>query len=235
MSTGIIAASRLRGSDNNPFGGGETYLYQLNDTGSIALDQINGFNGVLEGGVTNGIAGKIGNCFNFPGTSLQGVVMDDFTGTAQGSYSLFVWLKFTATNTQLIISNQVNNSNTHIYLFVSSGNLNFQIFYSSRITLSFPLTDINDNNWHRLVVRHKINDFADIHLDNVLKDSTTISTSNFLPSTDNSGALVLGRRSKNSNSFFYNGLMDQVIYNKNNVVTLQEINEDWNNGNGKTY
>ena len=203
--------------------------YKLDELSGQAIDIVNGYNGNLFGGVTQGLAGKIGNAYGFDGTGYVNIPNPEIF-SSNSFFTFRAWFRTTDTARNAICSlfNGVNNGefyritidNGSIFLAVGGGNVTFD-------------GDFNDGNWHRLVINHPQN--ASTGAIECYVDNTFIPITNEKPREINpvSSDIFIGRNF--TNIWHFNGEIDEICIDRDYNLTLEEISEDYNNGNGITY
>jgi hypothetical protein len=221
--------------NNNPFGGGKTFIWQLDETtGTEAIEQTGRYNSSIINNVTLNQPGKIGTSFGFNGVDTR-CVATNFSELEYKSYSCFFWMKSDDSNAfrRTVISNQASNSAYSLYFVASSGTVTFNSLYNNGpIRTEVPTSMLFDNEWHRVCLVSSVNRFLKIYVDGFLQSVNNHNDNSF--QTTSNGDLVFGAR-RSSGAFEYEGFLDQVVMNVDNIVTEAEVLKDWNEGNGQTY
>jgi hypothetical protein len=232
MNMGIIAASRLRGV--GLFENSEAY-YKCDGTTGVLLDSKNSFNGTLNGGITQGVTGKIASAVESDGTSLSylSIPRDTFN---QNDFSLSFWMYYSSEYaSQGLILRGKHEANPTLL------NAGFVLNVGNNISVSFfgdtsgSLTSNSDlvlNSWNQIVVE-KLNDNIKVYTNNVIKINgsksyinTTIGNDLYFGTTiNNNGTLRI------DTSFPF--LIDEIDIRKEQY-TQQQRDELYNNGNGTT-
>jgi hypothetical protein len=236
MNMGIIAASRLRGTGINPlFENSEAYYKCDGTTSGVLLDSRNSFNGELNGGITQGVTGKIASAVESDGTSLSylSIPRDTFN---ENDFSLSFWMYYSSEYSfQRLILRGKHNSNPFLQ------NAGFVLNIDNNISVVFfgdtsgGLTSNSDlvlNSWNQIVVE-KLNDNIKVYTNNVIKingsktyTNVTLNDDLYFGTIVNANGLL---RSDSSNPF----LIDEIDIRKQQY-TQQQRDELYNNGNGTT-
>jgi hypothetical protein len=219
---------------NNPFGGGKTFIWQLDEaTGNTAIEQTGRYNSSIINNVTLNQPGKIGTSFGFNGVDTR-CVATNFSELNYQSYSCFLWIKANGnkTNSQVIISNQESNSNYSLFFIARSNGISLTSRYDSQLENQIPREMLFDNEWHRVCLVSSVNRFLKIYVDGDLK--ATNNHNNPTAQSTRNADLIFGAR-RESGGFEFEGFLDQVVMNVDNIVTEAEVLKDWNEGNGQTY
>jgi hypothetical protein len=217
---------------NNPFGGGKTFIWQLDETtGTEARERSGRYNGINTN-ILLDQPGKIGKSYEFNGVDSRCFV-DNFRELNIQNYSCFFWVKIqNQSSIYMIISTQVSNSDHPLYCYLQNGKLVLSVTDNTGKTTLGSSKNLVDNEWHRACIVNKSGDVMKIYVDGFLDSSRGL---NGTFTQGGSGNLVFGIRSESSSSFPYEGLLDQVIIVKDYMVTDAEVLKDWNEGNGQTY
>ena len=236
MNMGIIAASRLRGSSINPlFENSEAYYKCDGNTSGVLLDSKNSFNGTLNGGITQGVTGKIASAVESDGTSLSylSIPRDTFD---ENNFSLSFWMYYSSVYSfQRIIlrgKHEAYPNPENAGFFINIDDLFSVTFFGDFSGALTSNSDLVLNSWNQIVVE-KLNNNIKVYTNNVIKINGSKSYTNTLISNDlyfgtllnNDGTL----RSYTSTAF----LVDEIDIRKEQY-TQQQRDELYNNGNGTT-
>jgi len=207
--------------------------YKLDETSGQTIDVVNGFNGTLVGGVTQGVTGKIGNAYSFDGVDgrvdLPASIYNVFDNN---NYTVSFWFKTNdVTKSQLLISDFDGSDFTKRKLFAFIDGSNQKIIFSFGDNGGNEgvnsATVLQNNTWYFLQLKYDGNADAQIKVNNVLENSYTFINP---PQTQNQ--ISLGQR-KPFPSFPFDGELDEVSL-INGQTTLGQDSDLYNNGNGTT-
>jgi hypothetical protein len=236
MNMGIIAASRLRGTGINPlFENSEAYYKCDGTTSGVLLDSKNSFNGTLNGGITQGVIGKIASAVESDGTSLSylSIPRDTFN---QNDFSLSFWMYYSSQysiNALLLRGkHEANPDLENAGLIVRISNDIFVNFFGDTSGGLTSNSDLVLNSWNQIIVE-KLNDNIKVYANNVIKINgsktyTNVKLNNdlYFGTTINTDGSV---RENTSLTF----LVDEIDIRKEQY-TQQQRDELYNNGNGTT-
>ena len=197
--------------------------YKLDETSGDAIDLINANNGTLVGGVTQGVAGKIGNAYSFDG-------VDGYVNTSSyqipnsNSFAVSLWVFFEdyGGGSQTLYGNR--DQGIWLHHSGSANNVYGEIKRGGQVNI--PTGDMNNNEWFHIVFMRDENNRVSIWLNGVEKENTIFS------GTIDSFSNDIGRTSTFS-PFYFKGKLDEIsIFNS--ALTQAQISELYNNGNGIT-
>ena len=201
--------------------------WKLDETSGDAVDIVNGYNGTLFGGVTQGVAGKIGTAYSFDGTGYINLGAIDYD-----EIQISCWFKTTdTTNDAISLFGQGNQVQGEVLRFrLNNGVISAPVFGG---IVEFGNNTFNDGNWHLLSVSlpSKTSNTSEFELrvDNVLQPIT--SDPNINMNIDTSQPFIIG--SDNITTFNFKGEIDEFLIN-NTRLNLAENSDLYNNGNGTT-
>ena len=233
MNMGIIASSRLRGV--GLFYNSEAYYKCDGTTSGVLLDSKNSFNGTLNGGITQGVTGKIASAVESDGTSLSylSIPRDTFN---ENNFSLSFWLYYSSEYSflRLILRGKHKANpdlpNAGFALLINDNN--FSVYFFGDTSGLTSNSDLVLNSWNQIVVE-KLNDNIKVYANNVIKINGSKTYTNVNLSNDLYFGIVLDTngnlRSDTSNTF----LIDEIDIRKEQY-TQQQRDELYNNGNGTT-
>lgn len=220
--------------------------YKLDETSGDAIDIVNGYNGTLFGGVTQGVAGKIGNAYRFTSGRLEIPETFDFIQNTL-VFTISFWIKINDLNARQIIAatgaaTADKGFNIAFENGVGAGNkaLRFVALkgVSGEPVISKITSDnvINDSNYHLVSILGVGND-VEIYVDNVEASYNTTSTF-ATPFTSLSSGTSTALNTKigvlnTSNVLPLNADLDEFQIN-NTTYTAAERSDLYNNGNGIT-
>lgn len=221
--------------------------YKLDETSGDVLDATLNGNDGTNNGATRGVTGKINNAFTWTSTESDDVDMGtlgDFGSNLDNGVSISFWIKTTSGDRGMIIGGANSGANTRLILDVNNlegagiigGNIrdedgnNFDFYTTSD-------TGVTDGDFHFVVfTANPSGNVAQIYIDNspvsMSNGSSTLSPDNF---ANFAQSVSLGAyNNADSKSLYYDGTLDEVgIWNR--VLTTDEINTVWNDGNGLSY
>jgi hypothetical protein len=222
----------------------KTSLVAAYNAESNTNDSFGTNNGTPMGGLTY-TTGKIGNAFNFNGTTSYvqlGDVMD--VGTSSWSYSF--WFKSpNAFTTQVLFSKSLAGSSIgRVWSTIENNRVsfNFQADSSSVITTQMAASNIANNTWYHVVLVLDRTDKLKMYINGALYPITVFTgTNNLTPYTstnyNTNHPFRIGAYTSADNttpSGFLNGQIDAFnVYNR--VLTESEVTELYNSGNGAQY
>jgi hypothetical protein len=229
---GIIAASRLRGTGifNNP----EAYYKCDGNTSGVLLDSKNSFNGILNGGITQGVTGKIASAVESDGTdeSYLRIPRDTFD---ENNFSLSFWMYYsTWFSFQRVIlrGEQSDNSISNAGFVINIGN-NIQVTFFGDFSGSLTSnSDLILDSWNQIIVE-KLNNNIKVYTNNVIKINGSKQYRNSTDINDLYFGVVIGSQGNVLNDSSNRFLVDEIDIRKGQY-TQQQRNELYNNGNGTT-
>jgi hypothetical protein len=234
MNMSIIAASRLRGV--GLFKNSEAYYKCDGTTSGVLLDSKNSFNGTLNGGITQGVTGKIASAVESDGTSLSylSIPRNAFN---ENDFSLSFWMYYSSEYSfqRLILRGKheanLDLQNAGFGLVIMDNNITVVFFGDTSGSLTSN-SDLVLNSWNQIVVE-KLNDNIKVYANNVIKINGSKTYTNVYLSNDLYFGIVLDTngalRSNSSHTF----LIDEIDIRKEQY-TQQQRDELYNNGNGTT-
>jgi len=202
--------------------------YKLDETSGQAIDVVNGFNGTLVGGVTQGVQGKIGNAYSFDGNGYIDCGAIDYD-----EIQISCWFKTS------------DNSGNRIFLFGQGSQAPGEVLRFSLLNgvidsavfggiVEFGSNAFNDGQWHLLSVSlpSKTSNTSqfELRVDNVLQPIT--SDPNINMNIDTTQPFIIGALNITTSGF--KGQIDEFLIN-NQRFTIAENSDLYNNGNGITY
>ena len=227
MNMGIIAASRLRAAASTLFNDSEGYYKCDGTTSGVLLDSKNSFNGIVNGGITQGVTGKILNAVESDGSN-QSYLSIPRSAFNENNFSVSFWMYYSSTfsfnriilreSGGLVIN--INDKFTVTYFRDNSGSLEND-------------SDLILDQFNQVIVE-KLNDNIKIYSNNVLKlNGSKNYTNTYSGGGDLTFGIILDNAGypldNNSSSF----IMDEIDIRKEQY-TQQQRDELYNNGNGTT-
>lgn len=202
--------------------------------GDSLVDPIGAKNATINGSVTY-TTGKIGNAYNFNGSSSLNLPVGamSFQGT---SFSFSMWLNFNGTpgNYATILSNCIMANYKGFIFGNNGGGLYFQLGNgtSTWITLGGPAVSNFVNNWGLVTLVWEQGVGAKIYMNGVLYSSVANTTTpDFSTITANP---VVGVGNGGSGWPALNGKIDGLTF-WNSALTYPEVSALYNDGNGMEY
>jgi len=193
-------------------------LWRLNEeTGLLAKDtSIYGNDGTLEGDDPTWVAGKSGNCVNFPGADERVDCGNAYplNQIGNGSFWLSFWMKspdVTPNNYGCLFEKQLNATNI-FYLSSHGTNNRLNIYFLKggsgigNTQFSIASTPFDTEFNHIILVINRTTDLALLYM-NTVKDSEEIDISGLPADASNTGNVSWGARS--TGIFPYEGLIDE--------------------------
>ena len=212
---------------------------------SNANDSFGSNNGTAMGGLTY-TTGKIGNAFNFNGTTSyvnRGDVLD--VGTSSWSYSMwFNASQLTSGNYYTLFSKSIAASLVGRVWMTMNGNkieIGFDVASGQFIVLS-TVSTFNTNTWYHVVYVLDRSDKLKLYVNGIAQTLTTTNgNNNLIPYSSSNyntnNPFRIGSYTSADNTTpaaLFNGQIDAFnIYNR--VLTSSEITELYNSGNGAQY
>lgn len=214
--------------------------FKLDSSLGYAKDEIGTYNGVLSNVIQNA-AGKVGQSFNFNGTSSyvdcsNGGTSYNF-GTTQ-DFSLTAWIKSTNTAEQFIVSKYLNGITPGIIFEteagdayavvrdgIGSGGSEYGLVVSSGV-------NVNDGNWHFIAMTADRDANLSLYVNGISQGTASIA--GVTDTINNTSPLYIGRRNNGASSNYWNGSIDEVgIWGR--VLTSVDVSTLYNKGAGLTY
>ena len=214
--------------------------YKFDENSGDAIDVVNGYNGKLFGGITQGVNGKIGNAYNFDGSSgfIDIESEDDFNftdGVNDVAFTIRCWVKLNSANVQMLFG-KAESGALEYYFRIIGGKISLQLF-SLNNTASHKRRDtianVNTGSWTQIVVTY--DGFSDIKIyQNGVEESTNNASNGVYSNMAKTNTSVQISRNKFVNSQFINGKLDELVVIKGEAWSDVQVLEDYNNGNGTT-
>lgn len=201
--------------------------YKLDETSGNAIDVVNGYNGTLFGGVTQGVDGKFGTAYSFDGSGFVNLGQpSDLNLLPQSTWTIRVWMKTTSLNGSIISKGDFGNRQYHLWF--ANGFITANIGGSGANNTE---VSVNDGNWNHVVLVNNSGTYS-FYVNGVKTNDDYIAGS----TTINVDTLIGARRASGNtgSGFLYDGDMDEVTIIKDEAWDIAKISEDYNNGNGTT-
>jgi hypothetical protein len=228
MNMGIIAASRLRGTGINPlFQNSEAYYKCDGSTSGVLLDSRNTFNGTLNGGITQGVTGKIASAVESDGTSMSylSIPSDTFD---QNNFSLSFWMYYSTGFNFLRLISRGNNNGGFGITFTTE----VTAFFFSNTDFLREDSDLVSNSFNHIIIQ-KSQGGISTYINNNLKISGTLDYTDYdIANGLYFGVMINSDRSVRADSS-HTFLVDEIDIRKEQY-TQQQRDELYNNGNGTT-
>jgi hypothetical protein len=177
-------------------------------------------------GSTQSIEGKIGTAASFNGSSSRININDDgigASGTTRETFSVSLWVKVISATQSGIISDYISPNFGFAIQLETTGRLSLWNQYTGSNITSVGTTNINDNNWHHLLMINNTSDNTQkLYIDNTLEIDQTLGTG-----TKTSSNIQVGYYNINGTpNYFFNGKIDQVrIFNRALSTDNNGVNE----------
>jgi len=233
---GIIAASRLRGSGISLlFENSEAYYKCDGTTNGVLLDSKNSFNGTLNGGITQGVTGKIASAVESDGTSLSylSIPRDTFD---ENDFSLSFWMYYSSEYAfqRLIIrgKREANPDYLNAGFVLNIDNNISVVFFGDGSGSLTSNSDLVLNSWNQIIIQ-KLNDNIKVYANNVIKINGSRTYTNAMLSNDLYFGTTLETNGSLSSDSSFPFLIDEIDIRKEQY-TQQQRDELYNNGNGTT-
>jgi hypothetical protein len=226
---GIIAASRLRGV--GLFKNSEAYYKCDGTTSGVLLDSKNSFNGTLNGGITQGVTGKIASAVESDGTSLSylSIPRDTFN---ENDFSLSFWFYYDTVYSGLsvILRNEKLDRSGNGGFAVNLGDNQSVVVFDDSVYASYNDTYLL-NSWNNIIIQKS--NTIQVFVNNVSK--VNISTQDYSQTIagDLFFGVSLGLRGEIRVNTSRKFLVDEIDIRKEQY-TQQQRDELYNNGNGTT-
>jgi len=222
-----------------------TNLYAVYNAELNANDSLSTYNGTAQGGLTYS-SGISGNAFTFNGTNAYvSLPNDSLNSTVGNDFSISLWVNFTSTSNQGLITNFTNPS-VNIYtgwdLRLISGLPTFNLWNNSESPVIVQGSSISVNNWYHIVITRKKGSRSRIYMNGSLVQSNSNTSDPIISSTYYPNIGHFQYLSTNgANTATYHGLymasgskIDSVnIWTKE--LTTDEVTQLYNSGNGVQY
>lgn len=223
-----LRATTIKGSTST-LNIGLVAAYNANNN---ANDSFGGNNGTATGGLTY-TTGKIGQAFDFNGTNAY-VKPPNNLLSFTGDFSVSFWLKLGSLGqSSYIIDSAGFNAGTAGWVVnLVSGNLQFSIYNNntlSQIVANYVLT--STSVWYHVVITSK-SGYNAIYINNsLIMSNTSTMRPNYISQPYNIPFIGVF---KTANTQFFSGSIDS-LYFWQKELTLFEITQLYNSGNGKEY
>lgn len=217
-----------------------TNLYAVYKAENNANDSLSTYNGTAQGGLTYGV-GKVGTAFQFNGTdSYVSFPTNSWNSTVGTDFSVSLWVNFTSTANQTLISNMslpspsINNwSGWEIRLV--GGQPTIHMWNNAGDAVGAPGAVVSTNTWYHIVATRKKGSRTRIYINGVLANTNTNTNDPLINGTYYPN---IGHLQYTSSAHYYymasGSKIDSVnIWTKELSVT--EVTELYNAGNGKQY
>jgi len=207
--------------------------YKLDETQGDAVDAKSNFNSTVSGGVTQGAAGKVGNCYDFGGVDgkleIGTSIYNEFDNN---NYTFSCWINTRDVNKpQVIVSDLLENvpsafPNRKLFVFIGGSQIRTG-FGDNGSNVVIASSTISNNTWYFVQVKYDINGDVELKVNNVSQGTHT-----FVDAPINENPIQLGLR-QDTNDVPFDGLIDEVEF-YNGQTTNAEDTDRYNNGNGRT-
>jgi hypothetical protein len=208
--------------------------YNLDEASGSALDQIGSNDLAKTGTVTQGVTGKVGDCYTFITDGYLGEIDTEFE--FPGSFSLSYWIKTDVdVDTRYVVSNF--GSDQYGYTaFISNGRCvaNFRNGAGVIQLYGGAGSDIDDDAWHHVVVSYSsVDDTVKLWVDGNIAD---IDHAPLGVVYNANCRFTIGRRDGTGVSqFFWNGEIDEIAVYRGRELTEGAVDSLWNSGSGLEY
>jgi hypothetical protein len=197
--------------------------YKLDESSGDAIDS-HGSNDGTVNGATQGVTGKINNCYSFDGVN-DNVQINDVT-TSDGTWSVSLWFNSSASDAdKLLFDSYSSGSNRNSIRHIAGGNFEAVVY-----NVAYKIDDwsnVNDGEWHHVVVINN-NSGILVYLDNDKKIDTTGTASDIGTVT----AIASNRVGSSTNPF--DGKIDEVgIWDR--ALDGTDVSDLYNGGAGLAY
>lgn len=213
----------------NPFKDAVAY-YAFEDTTGDLIDLVNSHHGVLSGGITRGVSGKVGNSYLFNGINGKGELpISIYNHFDNNNFTTGLWFKTNnASNIQMLVSDfHIDPSQRKIFAFINNNKLFVSVGDNGTQYVIDNVGTINSNQWYFFMLKYDVNGKAQFYLDDVLQSEHT-----FINPPINQNPIWIGEI-QGANSFPLNGQIDEMFFI--NGQTTREIDSlIYNSGNGTT-
>lgn len=219
--------------------------YKLDETSGDAIDVVNGYNGTLFGGVTQGVAGKIGTAYSFDGTSGYIDVDNDndfsFTdGTNDTSFTLRIWFDSNdITQVQTLFSKMIDLNNLEYLVRILNEKIQIRLYSGTSVTTDLRTIETTNvintlNSFNHLVITYnqEILEYK-IYLNSIELILNVSEIGNYTGMSIRNSSLNIGRLNFNDSGLF-NGTLDEITIIKGEAWDAGKVSDDYNNGNGRT-
>jgi len=207
--------------------------YKMNDTsGSTIIDSTGNYNGTHNGTLTSVDPGKINTAIDYDGSTNYTEIPNptEISGLS-AELSIAFWIKTTATEAVILDARYSPLSNNGLRISLLSGDIECSFFESSSGVLVKNTTNVNDGNWHLVILTADKAGLATVYIDND-DGGTTMDISSKDTVYVNSffiGAEVL-ESIPIAFAYFEGSLDNFCIFDK--ILTSDERDFLWNNTEG---
>ena len=206
--------------------------YSLDDPSGDAIDEVGGRDLTLAGTVTQGVGGKVGDCYTFITDGQAKYTADDFDFAS--SFSVSLWAKTASTGAQKGIVTYIGAGLRGWTVRMNSGDPNAlplaERYWVGGSVWSTGTTITNDDGWHHIV--YTFDDATNdqkIYVDGDLEDTDNNATATvYVTDCD----LEIGSE---DDSFFFDGEIDEVAIYRGMAISEGKVDSLWNSGNGIAY
>ncbi len=204
-----------------------------------SLDSFGTSHGINVGGVTY-TTGKVGNSFTFNGTNAYvNFPTNSWNSTVGTDFSISLWVKFTSTATQTIISNMsspsINNwSGWEIRLI--SGRPIIHMWNNAGVAVGPQGSVISTNTWYHIVATRKKGSRTRIYMNGSLEQTDTTNTND--PSINGTYYPNIGHLQYASSghwNYMANGSLIDSVNLWNREISADEVTQLYNSGTGTQY
>jgi hypothetical protein len=201
--------------------------YKLDETSGDAIDVVNGYNGTLFGGVTRGVAGKIGTAYSFTNgrVDLPNSIYNNFN---VDNYVISFWFKLDSiSGVKVILGQNASDINKrNIFILQVNDILSCQV-EDNGTRPSINTSSLVANQWYFLQFKSDFNSVFEVKLNNVIQGTYT-----YVNPTAYQDQISIGDRSVGS-SLPFEGDIDEVSFINGQTTTGQD-SDLYNNGSGTT-
>jgi concanavalin A-like lectin/glucanase superfamily protein len=169
---------------------------------------------LYSGTIANAIWGNgmFGSALNFNGTD-SNTNFSDILDMGTNDRSISLWFKTTTNDTtsRVLLSKGYSRTNNQHAIYLLSGKIYCLMDISGTDRIINSIDNIDDGEWHHIVLTINRTDMMQLYIDGILKDSVDISADINIDA-QNGYSLYLGRSNKGQ---YFSGSIDEVkIYNK---------------------
>jgi len=197
--------------------------YKLDRTSGAVVDEMGNHNGVNYG-TTRGVAGKVGNAFDFDGTN-QYIATDLSVNDYEAGFTASVWVYADAYLPGQRIISQVESQNWGEFMLgiLSSGEVQVAYPYGDNSSTFHIGVYIATGSWNHLTTTH------DGNYDKVFINGTEVKSRASKTFVSNTNSMTFGARNKvGYHPYPFDGKIDEVrIYNR--ALSSAEINSLYQN------
>lgn len=182
---------------------------------------------------TNGVyplAGKVNNAAIFVSDQAQGLTTSNYTYFKRDEFSVSIWIKSAGLGAGMTFGGLVQITNTIRVLINSSGTILYKTYLHSAYgdLVSTGHSTLFDNTWHHVVCTYNNLGAKKIYIDGINRGTGT-----GLASWVSTTSVLIGNDS-NSSTYYYNGLIDEVMI-WSRPITQDEVTTLYNLRNPLTY